>query len=200
MPPMSVGLLNRPQLLTFLWWQPNKPNARCWRSWNNQTCRCIHRRSKPLLRTWVKLQDTKTLLSKQCWYKSSCVTTCKHLHWKQYYAYRIAVQNSVWRCQTEVLLTLIARCSHTQLQQCVCHPALTPSLYCIQTLSQSITGAKSFVLPLLAPNNDGGRITEFHTTLHICLQAADMSEGLKPYGCECSASASSSIYPTTTSF
>lgn len=49
MPPMSVGLLNRPQLLTFLWWQPNKPNARCWRSWNNQTCRCIHRRSKPLL-------------------------------------------------------------------------------------------------------------------------------------------------------
>lgn len=152
------------------------------------------------MRMWVKLQDTKTLLSKQCWYKSSCVTTCKNLHWKQYYAYCIAVQNSVWRCQTEVLLTLIARCSHTQLQQCVCHPALTPSLYCIQTLSQSITGAKSFALPLFAPNNDGGRITEFHTTLHICLQAADMSEGLKPYGCECSALASSSIYPTTTSF
>lgn len=47
--PMSVGLLNTPQLLTFLWWHPNKPNARCWRSWNNQTCRCIHRRFKPLL-------------------------------------------------------------------------------------------------------------------------------------------------------
>lgn len=83
--------------------------------------------------------------------------------------------------------------------KCWLHPALTPSLCCIQTLSQSITGGKSFTLSLFAPNNDGGRITEFHTTLHICLQAADMSEGLKPYGCECSASASSSIYPTTTS-
>lgn len=78
--------------------------------------------------------------------------------------------------------------------------ANSPSLYRIQTLSQSITGGKSFTLPLCAPNNDGGQISEFHTTLHICLQATEMSEGLKQYGCECSASASSSIYPSTTSF
>lgn len=34
----------------------------------------------------------------------------------------------------------------------------SPSLACIQTLSQSVTGGKSFTLPLCAPNNDGGRL------------------------------------------